>query len=103
MTTAEIDDKKITDNKKLKKALVSIAAEDYLKKEFPLLEKSGEYKTDFNFLWETNKYKYYRVNFWAKKEDREKRELSWLQSNQINRSYFIKLIKDGINWKYEII
>ena len=53
MTTAEIDDKEIIDDKKLKKVLIEISAEDYLKKEFPLLEKSGEYKTDFNFLWET--------------------------------------------------
>ena len=80
--------------------VIEISAKDYLKKEFPLL-KNIECKIDFNFLWGDDKNKYYRINFWAKREN-DKRELSWLKDNYINRSHFVKLIKDRVTWKHEI-
>ena len=99
MTTAELDKKEDKAEK-----VIEISIEDYLKKEFPLLKKI-EYKIDFNFLWGDDKKTkcYYRINFWAKREKDGKRELSWLRDNYINRSYFVKIIKDGMSWKYEIV
>ncbi len=94
MTTTEMSEKKI------KEELIEISAEDYLKKEFTLL-KNVEYKIDFHLLWKNNKNSYYRINFWARKEKENKEKFSCFQSNYINRSYFVKLIKDGINWKHE--
>ncbi len=98
MTTAELEKE---DNKTEK--VIEISIEDYLKKEFPLLKKI-EYKADFNFLWGDKKKTkcYYRINFWAKRKKDGKKELSWLKDNYINRSFFVEIMKDGLNWKYKV-